>query len=101
MRAYRKRRRVVLEDIEAAWQHVLDANRAVERVEAENRRLAEDIETIRRQLQAARREAAELRRRLAGVEADRGRTVETHTGAELNRAERRRLERAERSHRRS
>ena len=97
MRAYRARRREVLTDVEAAWTHVMDADRAFERAEAENYRLQATVEDLRSRLRIADREVKELRRAIGNGAAGGHRANEPGPPVGLNRAARRRMDRARRS----
>ena len=97
MRAYRARRRPVFTDVEAAWAHVMETDRALERAEAENCRLQATVEDLRSRLRTAEREVKELRRTIGNGSAQGQRGNEPGPPVGLNRAARRRLDRARRS----
>ena len=97
MRAYRARRREVLTDVEAAWVHVMEVDRVLERAEAENGRLRAEVEDLGIRLRVAEREAKELRRAIGNGSAGERRANQPGPPVGLNRAARRRLDRARRS----
>ena len=97
MRAYRARRREVLTDVEAAWAHVMEADRALERAETENCRLQADGRGPTQQAPDRRAGGQGAAARHRQRPADGRRANEPGPPVGLNRAARRRLDRARRS----